>query len=107
MEAFMAYQSVNPTTGEILKTFANHTDAEIQSALTVAHALYKSDWSKGPIQPRLDVLKRFAHLIQDRSEELARVLVNEMGKRIWEARGEVSITAGIAARAGSNITRSA
>ena len=38
----MAYQSVNPTTGELLKTFANHTDAEIQSALTIAHALYKS-----------------------------------------------------------------
>ena len=92
----MAYQSVNPTTGEILKTFANHTDAELQSALKVAHALYKSEWSKGPIQPRLDVLKRFAHLIHDRAEELARVLVREMGKRIWEARGEVSITAGIA-----------
>jgi succinate-semialdehyde dehydrogenase/glutarate-semialdehyde dehydrogenase len=96
MEAFMAYQSVNPTTGELVKTFVNHTDAELQSALTVAHALYKSDWSRRPIQPRLDVLKRLAHLIDERSEELARVLVNEMGKRIWEARAEVSITAGIA-----------
>lgn len=92
----MAYQSVNPTTGEILKTFANHTDAELQSALKVAHALYKSEWSKGPIQPRLDVLKRLAHLIHDRAEDLARVLAKEMGKRIWEARGEVAITAGIA-----------
>lgn len=92
----MSYQSVNPATGELIKKFANHTDAEIQSALAVAHALYKSAWSKGPIGPRLEVLERLAQLIDDRAEDLARVLVNEMGKRIWEARGEVSITSQIA-----------
>jgi succinate-semialdehyde dehydrogenase/glutarate-semialdehyde dehydrogenase len=92
----MAYQSVNPTTGELIKTFANHTDAELESALQVAHLLYQSTWSKGPLQPRLDVLKRLAHLIDDRAEELARVLVTEMGKGIWEARWEVGITSQIA-----------
>jgi len=80
----MPYQSINPTTGKLIKTFANHTDDEVQSTLTVAHALYKSDWSKGPIQPRLDVLTRLARLIEERAEELARLLVNEMGKRISE-----------------------
>ena len=92
----MAYQSVNPTTGELINTFANHTDAEIESALNVAHMLYKSDWSKGSLQPRLDVLKRLAQLIDDRAEDLARVLVTEMGKRIGEARGEVWISSQIA-----------
>ncbi len=92
----MPYQSVNPTTGELNRKFANHTDAEIQSALTVAHALYKSDWSKGPIQPRVAVLNRMAHLIEERAEELARILVQEMGKRISEARFEVKLTAEIA-----------
>jgi succinate-semialdehyde dehydrogenase / glutarate-semialdehyde dehydrogenase len=92
----MPYKSVNPATGEIIKTFANHTDAELQSALTVAHALYKSDWSRGRIQPRLEVLSRLADVIEAQAEKLARVLVQEMGKRIAEARGEVKITADIA-----------
>lgn len=92
----MPYQSINPTTGVLNKTFPNHTDAEIQSALTTSHALYKSDWSKGPIQPRVDVLNRLAELIQERSEALALILVQEMGKRISEARFEVGVTADIA-----------
>lgn len=92
----MPYQSINPTTGVLNKTFPNHTDAEIQSALTTSHALYKSHWSKGPIQPRVDVLNRLAELIQERSEALALILVQEMGKRISEARFEVGVTADIA-----------
>ena len=92
----MPYRSVNPATGEVITTFANHTDAELQSALSVAHALYKSDWSNGPIQPRIEVLSRLADLLDCRTEELARVLTQEMGKRISEARSEVQLTAEIA-----------
>jgi succinate-semialdehyde dehydrogenase/glutarate-semialdehyde dehydrogenase len=92
----MPYKSVNPATGEVVRTFANHTDAELQSALAVAHALYKSAWSKGAIQPRLKALARMADLMDERSEELARILVQEMGKRISEARAEVRLSAEIA-----------
>jgi succinate-semialdehyde dehydrogenase / glutarate-semialdehyde dehydrogenase len=92
----LPYRSVNPATGEVITTFANHTDAELQSALSVAHSLYKSAWSKGPIQPRLEVLSRLACLLDDRTEELARILTQEMGKRISEARSEVGLTAEIA-----------
>ena len=92
----MAYASVNPATGETIKTFASHTDAEIQSALESANALYRSSWSKGAIEPRLKVLARLADLIDARAEELAVALVKEMGKRISEARWEVGVTASIA-----------
>lgn len=92
----MAYASVNPATGETIRTFANHTDAEIQSALAAAKALYKSSWSKGAIEPRLKVLARLADLIDARADELAVALVKEMGKRISEARWEVGVTASIA-----------
>lgn len=49
----MPYKSVNPAAGEVVKTFANHTDSEVQAALSSAHALYQSEWSRGPIEPRL------------------------------------------------------
>jgi len=45
----MAYQTVNPTTNELVKTYPNHTDADIAAALDATHKLYKSEWSKGPV----------------------------------------------------------
>lgn len=92
----MAYSSVNPATGEFIRSFDNHTDAEVQAALTQAHQLYKSAWAKGAIQPRLAVLEKLAQLFEERSEQLATLLVSEMGKRISEARFEVQMSADIA-----------
>mgnify|MGYP000439324459 FL=1 len=92
----MAYKSINPVTGETVAEFPSHRDAEIEDFLTQSHAIYKSGWSQGPIERRLKVLSRLADLIESRSEELAKVAVQEMGKRISEARGEVGQIAKIA-----------
>lgn len=92
----MAYKSINPATGETVAEFANHTDEDINKALAAADAVYRSDWSRGPIYRRLDVLSRLADRIEARSEELAMVAVREMGKRISEARWEVAESARIA-----------
>ncbi|QDE39506.1 NAD-dependent succinate-semialdehyde dehydrogenase [Luteibacter pinisoli] len=92
----MAYRTINPTTNKLVKTYPNHTDADVEAALDAAHKLYKSEWSKGPIQPRLKVLERLADLIDARKEELARIATVEMGKLISDARDEVWIIAEIA-----------
>ena len=85
-----------PGDGTVLKKFENHTNAQLEAALTTAEALYKSPGCKSPRAPRLDVLRRFADLAMKRKEELAKILTNEMGKRITEARAEVEMTADIA-----------
>jgi succinate-semialdehyde dehydrogenase/glutarate-semialdehyde dehydrogenase len=36
----MPYRSVNPTTGDVIRTFPNHTGAEIESPVVVAHSVY-------------------------------------------------------------------
>ncbi|WP_431018127.1 NAD-dependent succinate-semialdehyde dehydrogenase [Burkholderia gladioli] len=92
----MAYQSVNPATGMLTKTYADHSDADLEKALATAHALYQSEWSKGPIQPRLDVLHRLADLIEVRAAELSLIPTREMGKLIGESRMEVGFVASIA-----------
>lgn len=92
----MAYQTINPTTNELVKTYPNHSDADVEAALVAAQSLYKSNWSKGPIKPRLEVLERLADLIDARAEELAKICVEEMGKLISDARDEVWIIAEIA-----------
>ena len=91
----MPYRSVNPATGEVIATFTSDTDTELKSAVTVAHALYESDWSRGPRRRRLETLSRAADLLEERSEDLARTITEEMGKRISEARAEVRLSAQI------------
>ncbi|RIV78612.1 NAD-dependent succinate-semialdehyde dehydrogenase [Pelagerythrobacter aerophilus] len=101
----MAYKSTNPATGETVAEFPNHSDEEIENALAQADAVYRSDWSRGPIERRLAVLSRLADLVDRRAEELARVAVREMGKRISEARWEVEETARIARHFADNAAR--
>ncbi len=95
-DAMTAYQSINPANNQLLKNWETHDDARVYQALETADALYHSAWSKGDIQPRLQVLSRLADLMEQRKEELATIASREMGKLIGQSRGEVSICISIA-----------
>lgn len=101
----MAYQTINPTTNELIKTYPEHSDEQVKEALAAAHTLYKSEWSKGPIQPRLAVLRKFADIVESRAEELAQICTQEMGKLIGESREEVWILSQIARYYADNAER--
>jgi len=92
----MAYKTVNPANNKLIKEYPSHTDADVEAALSTADALYHSDWSKGSIDKRLAVLYKLADLIDSRSEELAKIASDEMGKLIAQSRGEVKLCAQIA-----------
>ncbi|MDU4840427.1 MAG: NAD-dependent succinate-semialdehyde dehydrogenase [Leclercia adecarboxylata] len=92
----MAYKTVNPANNKLIKEYPSHTDADVEVALSTADALYHSDWSKGSIDKRLAVLHKLADLIDSRSEELAKIASEEMGKLIAQSRGEVKLCAQIA-----------
>jgi succinate-semialdehyde dehydrogenase / glutarate-semialdehyde dehydrogenase len=91
----MAYQSVNPANGEILRRFDQHTDEQMQNALATADNTYRHIWSRMAIRDRAKIVGRAASLMLDRKEELARLASLEMGKRISEGRTEVEISAAI------------
>lgn len=91
----MSYQTVNPFTDEIIKTYDNHDDAYVEEAISKGHALYKK-WRNDPIVSRADALNKVANLIESKTDELAKILTLEMGKRLIEAKGEVAITVAIA-----------
>ena len=93
----MAYQSVNPATGEVVKTFTPHDQQKIDQTLERAQALFKSDWSQHDHLPqRLDVLLKFADLLLEQKEQLATLMSSEMGKLIAQGRDEIELCAGIA-----------
>src|ERR1700723_1854931 len=88
------YRSVNPATGEVLKTFAEHTDQEVAQALATADKAFAS-WAASPVNERAKVIARAAQVLLERKSELAKLATLEMGKCIAESRGEVDLSAAI------------
>jgi succinate-semialdehyde dehydrogenase/glutarate-semialdehyde dehydrogenase len=86
------YQTVNPYTGELVRTFPEHTNDEVEDALKRADARFRSF---GSLTERVAVLAKAAALMIERREALAKLITLEMGKRIAESRYEVSVTADI------------
>jgi succinate-semialdehyde dehydrogenase/glutarate-semialdehyde dehydrogenase len=85
---------VNPATGEVLKTFAEHTDQEMMEALATADKAFGT-WAALPVASRGKIMSRAAKLLLERKPELSRLATLEMGKRIAESRGEVELSAEI------------
>lgn len=91
----MAYQTINPYTNEIVKTYQNATSAEIETALSTGHALYKR-WRHEPVNSRSATLHKIAALLREHKDELAKIATIDMGKLIGESQGEVELCAMIA-----------
>src|SRR5712672_3114153 len=91
----MGYQSVNPANGEILRSFDQHSDEQMQSALATAENTYRRIWSKMAIRDRATIVGRAASIMLERKENLARLASLEMGKRISEGRSEIELSAAI------------
>ena len=82
------YRVQNPATGEIVETFEQATDAQIEQALVSSDAVYR-EWRERSVQERAQVVKRVAEIFEERKEELARIIALEMGKSIAESIDEV------------------
>ncbi|HSH84180.1 MAG TPA: aldehyde dehydrogenase family protein, partial [Guyparkeria sp.] len=83
------YAVTNPATGKTLSNYPTATHAQIAQALESAESAYR-DWSRATgVAERAALLKRVAELHAERREELAAIIVKEMGKPIDQARGEI------------------
>ncbi len=100
----MAYQSTNPYNGKILKTFDELTDQQLDTAIQTA-AKYFETWRHTTFAERARIVGKVAALMNAKSDELARLVTLEMGKRIDEARGEVVFSARILAYYAKNAER--
>ena len=91
----MQYQTINPFTEELLKTFPEHTDAQLDEVIAKAEAVYESDWSRRTLDQRKAVLKKAAAILREKRDEFATPITLEMGKLFREAQGEVDLSADI------------
>ncbi|HSH79036.1 MAG TPA: aldehyde dehydrogenase family protein, partial [Herpetosiphonaceae bacterium] len=84
---------LNPATGEAFAEVPEGTPDDARAALRAAEAA-QPDWEALTGVERAAYLARAASLIRENAERLARVVVQEQGKPLVEARGEIAGTAG-------------
>ena len=84
----MSFESRNPTSGEIIAQYPEHTPAEVEACVARAWSGWKY-WSATSLGERTAFLNRLADTLEARVDEFARLITLEMGKPFTEAQGEV------------------
>ena len=84
-------ESIDPATGAPVWQGREATSAQVDEAIGAARAAF-TGWRDLPLAARLDVLHRFAKLVHEEREKLARAISLETGKPTWEALTEVAST---------------
>ena len=77
----MAIATVNPATGEPIKTFEPHTSDEVDQKLSKAVAAWKS-YRLTSFDDRARMMRRAGEILIERKDELGRLMTLEMGKPI-------------------------
>jgi succinate-semialdehyde dehydrogenase / glutarate-semialdehyde dehydrogenase len=89
------YAVVDPATGETLKTYPTITDEQLDAAIGRAHAAHDG-WSRDTtVEQRAALIARVGALHEERRQQLAEIIMREMGKPIEQALGEVDFSAAI------------
>jgi len=83
------YAVVNPANGETVKEYPTITDSELETAIARAERAFR-DWSRNTtVAERAAVVGRVGQLHVERREELADIIIREMGKPREQALGEI------------------
>jgi len=83
----MAIATINPATGEVLKTFQPLSDAEIEKKLQLAVATFKAE-RKTAFSVRAERMRKAAEIVERDKEKFARLMTLEMGKTYKSAVAE-------------------
>ena len=78
----------NPATGELIGHVPLAGEREVDAAVRSAHEAFAT-WRETPVQERIQYLFRLRNLLEERAEDLAKLVTMENGKTLPEARGSV------------------
>jgi alpha-ketoglutaric semialdehyde dehydrogenase len=82
------FQTINPANEELVAEIAQAEMHDVDAAVSAAAEAFKS-WRLVPAPLRGELLYRVGDILKLRKEKLARLLTQDMGKVIAEARGDV------------------
>ena len=86
--ATATFESLNPSTGEVIESFPRSTAADVNRAVDTAREAWES-WRLVPAPERGNILFRFAQVLEQHKPELSELMTREMGKVKAEAGGDV------------------
>jgi len=86
--ATATFESLNPSTGEVIEQFPRSTAADVDRAVETAKAAWE-DWRLVPAPERGNILFRFAQLLEREKPSLSDLMTREMGKVKAEAGGDI------------------
>lgn len=84
----------NPSTGETIGFVARATKDDLERAVSAAARGF-SEWRNVPAIERAKIMRRAAALLRERRDDIARLLTQEQGKPLGEARVEISFASDI------------
>ena len=89
------YAVVNPATGETVKEYPTITDEQLRDAIGRADAACRSRGRGTTPAERAELIRKVGDLHSERRDELAAIIVREMGKPVEQALAEVDFAADI------------
>ena len=87
VSAATQFAVVNPATLETVASISDLGAAHARAAIAAATTAFR-DWKDVPLRQRVDVIQRWADLIEDNADDLAVIVCSESGKPLREAKGE-------------------
>src|SRR4051795_9709913 len=89
------YAVINPATGETVKEYPTISDEELRSAIGRADDAHESWAGSSTVAERAALVRKVGELHVERRQELAEIIVREMGKPIEQALGELDFVGDI------------
>ena len=84
----MAIQSINPANEEVLQSFEEHTDAQVDEKLDLAISTFR-EWREVPFARRAELVREAGKQLRAEADTLAGLITDEMGKPLAQAKAEV------------------
>lgn len=84
----MAIQSLNPATGEFLKSYPEPKPAEVAAILQKAEGAFQ-EWRRTGFAERARYMKKAGQVLRERKGQYAELMALEMGKTITQGEAEV------------------
>jgi succinate-semialdehyde dehydrogenase / glutarate-semialdehyde dehydrogenase len=89
------YAVVDPSTDQTLKEYPTCSDAQLRESIDRAADAHRTWGVTTSVADRAALLRRVSQLHTERRDELARIIVREMGKPVAQALGEVDFCVAI------------
>ena len=80
------FETINPTTGDVLARVAEADAADVDRAVRAARTAFEGGWGESKPSERSRLLNRIADLVEAHADELAELETLDNGKPIFESR---------------------